>query len=87
MTSPQKVTEALLAEESFSEELARIRAEVSQRLKRFCSDLSDEQFGALVHAICRCEFTEGLDWPEKEARRKFFDRQYPSVDSGWLPTP
>jgi hypothetical protein len=86
MTSPQKVMEAHLADPSLSEELARIRAEVSQRLKRFCSDLSDEQFGAIVHAVCRCEFTEGLHWSEKEGRRKFFDHQYPSVDSGWLPT-
>jgi hypothetical protein len=78
MTSPLKVMEALLEEPSVSEELVRTRTKVSQRLKRFCSDLSEEQFGALVHAVSRCEFTEGLDWPEKEARRKFFDRHYPT---------
>jgi len=77
MTSPQKLMEVLLEHPSFSEELTRIRKDVAQRLKRLCSDLSDEQFAALVHAVSRCEFTEGLDWPEKEARRKFFDRQYP----------
>jgi hypothetical protein len=77
MTSPQKLMEVLLEHPSFSEDLIRIRKEVAQRLKRLCSDLSDEQFAALVHAVSRCEFTEGLDWPEKEARRKFFDRQYP----------
>jgi hypothetical protein len=78
MGSPQKVMEALLEHPKFSEELARIRTEVAQRLKKFCADLSDDQFAALVHAVSRCEFTEGLDWPEKEARRKFFDRQYPT---------
>jgi hypothetical protein len=77
MTSTQNVMEALLEHPTFSEELAKLRAEVSRRLKRFCSDYSDEQFGALVHAVSRIEFTEGLDWCEKEARRKFFDRQYP----------
>jgi hypothetical protein len=77
MGSSQKVMEALFEHPRFAEELARIRIEVSQRLKRFCADLSDDQFRALVHAVSRCEFTEGLDWPEKEARRKFFDRRYP----------
>lgn len=78
MPSRQKVMEALLEHPKFAEELARIRAEVAQRVKRFCVDLSEDQFAALVHAISRSEFTEGLDWPEKEARRKFFDRQYPT---------
>jgi hypothetical protein len=77
MVTPQKTMEALLEHPKFAEELARIRSEVSERMRRFCTDLSEDQFGALVHAVTRVAFTEGLDWPEKEARRKFFDRQYP----------
>jgi hypothetical protein len=71
MTSRQKAMEALLKHPKFTEEVA-------DRLKRFCRDLSEDQFEALVHAVSRCEFTEGLDWPEKEARRQFFDRMYPT---------
>jgi hypothetical protein len=78
MTSPQRLMEALLENPLVFEELVRIRTEVAQRLKRFCSDLSDDQFGALVHSVSRVQFTEGLDWPEKEARRKFFDRHFPT---------
>jgi hypothetical protein len=78
MTSPQRLMEALLENPLVFEELVRIRTDVAQRLKRFCSDLSDDQFASLVHAVSRVQFTEGLDWPEKEARRKYFDRHFPT---------
>ena len=78
MSSPDRLMEALLENPLVFEELVRIRTEVAKRLKRFCSDLSDDQFGALVHTVSRVQFTEGLDWPEKEARRKFFDRHFPT---------
>ena len=70
------MSEVPLADAFLPRELVRIRTAVSRRLRRFCSDFSDEQFRALVRDVSRSEFVHGLRGAEKQTRLDFFERNY-----------